>query len=53
MKKIYKAPELEIKSFRLVDVILTSTESSIGGYDDITPGGGGGGASSDFDDNLG
>ena len=50
MKKIYEIPELEFKSFRLVDVILTSTESSIGGYDDITPGGGGSGGGGSFDD---
>lgn len=52
MKKIYEAPELEIKSFRLLDVVLTSTESSIGGYEDITPGGGGG-SGSGFEDDLG
>lgn len=38
MKKNYLAPELELISFKLNHVILTSTESGVPGYNDINPG---------------
>nr|WP_316621755.1 hypothetical protein [uncultured Ruminococcus sp.] len=47
MKKIYEAPELELKSFKLPDVILVSTEGTINSE---INGGGGGGGENPFDD---
>lgn len=38
MKKNYLAPELELISLKLNDVILTSTESGVPGYSEINPG---------------